>query len=86
MPLTFRFSHINLPTPERPFIDRKNSSQCFATEAMMATIGHQAFPERARFWIGVTAQKFDDPRPMLHGWMAAIFFPIGISFFLQFET
>ena len=86
MPFAFWHSLVNLPPPESCIVYPKRERQRSPSEAMMATISHQVFPERARFRIGVTAQKFDDPWPMLHGWIAAVLFPVSIGFFLQFEA
>ena len=86
MPFAFWHSLVNLPPPESCIVCPKYDRQSCPTETVATAICQQTLSKCAWFRIRITAQKFDDPRPVFHGWFAAVFLPVSVSFFLQFEA
>ncbi len=86
MPFTFRFPQTHLPPPESSLINTQLPGQRFPAQPMPPPVGEQFFTEGFGFGVGIISEELNDPRPMPHGRMAAVFFPVGIGLLLQIEA
>ena len=86
MPVTLWQSLTRLPAPEGGLINPKLAGQPFPAQPIRAPVSEQPLAHRLGYWAGTISQEFNDLRPVLHSWLAAVFFPVGIGFLLQFEA
>ncbi len=86
MGLTVGSSFVQLPSPKGCVIDLQGLCQRLPTQTMAAAVREQFLAQRPRLRRWVISKKSNDLWPVVHGRVAAVFFPIGVGFFFKFEA